>query len=107
MGLFLYLDDSHALVRRGPVNGCRPGAAASAGAGGRLPDRRLTGQGVSAPAVDLVMLGNARQKKLIQRYGGPSNWSQSLNCAAIGAGRASIQLHRTAGIRHVAGEPPG
>ena len=41
------------------------------------------------------MLGNERQKKLIQRYGGPSNWSQSLNSAAIGAGRASIQLHYT------------
>ncbi|CAI8929420.1 hypothetical protein EMIT0P260_60070 [Pseudomonas sp. IT-P260] len=44
----------------------------------------------------LVMLGNQRQKKIIQRYGGPSNWSQSLNCAAIGAGRASIRLHCTA-----------
>jgi 7-keto-8-aminopelargonate synthetase-like enzyme len=43
----------------------------------------------------LVMLGNERQKKLIQRYGGPSNWSQSLNSASIGAGRASIQLHHT------------
>jgi 7-keto-8-aminopelargonate synthetase-like enzyme len=42
------------------------------------------------------MLGNERQKTLIQRYGGPSNWSQSLNCAAIGAGRASIRLHRSA-----------
>ncbi len=41
------------------------------------------------------MLGSERQKKLIQRYGGPSNWSQSLNSAAIGAGRASIKLHRT------------
>lgn len=41
------------------------------------------------------MLGCERQKKLIERYGGPSNWSQSLNSAAIGAGRASILLHRT------------
>ena len=42
-----------------------------------------------------VTLGNERQSKLIQRYGGPTNWSQSLNSAAIGAGRASIKLHRT------------
>lgn len=41
----------------------------------------------------VAMLSNEKQKKLIFRYGGPSNWSKSLNAAAIGAGRASIQLH--------------
>lgn len=41
------------------------------------------------------MLGSEQQRKLIARYGGHSNWSQSLNSAAIGAGRASIELHRT------------
>ena len=93
-GLFLYLDDSHALsaVGHNGVGLIRPriqtleddcvivaSLAKSFGASGGL-----------------VMLGNQRQKKIIQRYGGPSNWSQSLNCAAIGAGRASIRLHYTA-----------
>src|SRR3546814_11060227 len=41
------------------------------------------------------MFGSERHKALVQRYGGPSNWSQSLNAAAIGAGMASIRLHRS------------
>ncbi|WP_166222781.1 aminotransferase class I/II-fold pyridoxal phosphate-dependent enzyme [Pseudomonas atagonensis] len=92
-GLFLYLDDSHALS-----------AVGHHGAG--LVRPRLTALGDDCLIVaslakafgasgGLVMLGNERQKKIIQRYGGPSNWSQSLNCAAIGAGRASIRLHQS------------
>ncbi|MEO6680069.1 MAG: aminotransferase class I/II-fold pyridoxal phosphate-dependent enzyme [Pseudomonas sp.] len=93
-GLFLYLDDSHALSAVGTFGAglVRP----------RLPildDDCLIvaslGKSFGASG-GLVMLGSERQKKLIQRYGGPSNWSQSLNSAAIGAGRASIKLHRTA-----------
>ncbi|MBB6288040.1 7-keto-8-aminopelargonate synthetase-like enzyme [Pseudomonas sp. BIGb0381] len=41
------------------------------------------------------MFGSERQKSLMYRYGGPSNWSQSLNSAAIGAGLASIKIHQT------------
>ncbi|HEX4552284.1 aminotransferase class I/II-fold pyridoxal phosphate-dependent enzyme [Pseudomonas sp.] len=90
-GLFLYLDDSHALSAVGHrgVGLVRP----------RMPALEEDCLIVASLAKSfgasggLVMLGNQRQKKLIQRYGGPSNWSQSLNCAAIGAGRASIRLH--------------
>ena len=92
-GLFLYLDDSHALSAVGTFGAglVRPrmhaledhclivaSLAKSFGARGRL-----------------AMCGDPTQQELIPRYGGPSNWSQSLNSAAIGAGRASIKLHRT------------
>lgn len=96
-GLFLYLDDSHALS-----------AVGSNGAGlvrPRMPALEEDCLIVASLAKSfgasggLVMLGNERQRKLIQRYGGPSNWSQSLNCAAIGAGLASIQVHRSAELR--------
>ena len=41
------------------------------------------------------MFGSEKQKSLMYRYGGPSNWSQSLNSASIGAGLASIKIHQT------------
>ncbi|MGE8188316.1 aminotransferase class I/II-fold pyridoxal phosphate-dependent enzyme [Pseudomonas sp. NPDC086278] len=92
-GLFLYLDDSHALSAVGTLGAglVRPRLQA-------LDDDVLIVASLAksfGASGGLVMLGNQRQKKLIERYGGPSNWSQSLNSAAIGAGRASIQLHRT------------
>lgn len=92
-GLFLYLDDSHALSAIGTFGAglVRPKIQP-------LDDESLIvaslGKSFGASG-GLIMLGSERQKKLIQRYGGPSNWSQSLNSAAIGAGRASLKLHRT------------
>jgi 7-keto-8-aminopelargonate synthetase-like enzyme len=93
-GLFLYLDDSHALSAVGQQGAglVRPRVAA-------LEEDCVIVASLAksfGASGGLVMLGNERQKTLIQRYGGPSNWSQSLNCAAIGAGRASIRLHRSA-----------
>ncbi|RMQ41292.1 7-keto-8-aminopelargonate synthetase-like enzyme [Pseudomonas cichorii] len=95
-GMFLYLDDSHALTALG-ANGV--GHARS-----YLPtldDSTIIvaslGKAFGAGG-GVAMLGSEQQKKLIHRYGGPSNWSQSLNTAAIGAGRASITLHRTGEI---------
>jgi 7-keto-8-aminopelargonate synthetase-like enzyme len=92
-GLFLYLDDSHALSAVGTMGAglVRPRMHA-------LEDDCLIVASLAksfGASGGLVMLGNERQKKLIARYGGPSNWSQCLNSAAIGAGIASIQLHRT------------
>ncbi|KPH02275.1 2-amino-3-ketobutyrate CoA ligase [Pseudomonas sp. RIT-PI-q] len=93
-GLFLYLDDSHALSAVGTFGAglVRPRLHV-------LDDDCLIVASLAksfGASGGLVMLGSERQKKLIARYGGPSNWSQSLNSAAIGAGRASIALHRTA-----------
>jgi 7-keto-8-aminopelargonate synthetase-like enzyme len=92
-GLFLYMDDSHALSTIGKfgVGLVRPRLQS-------LDDNCLIVASLAksfGASGGVVMLGSERQKKLIQRYGGPSNWSQSLNSAAIGAGRASIVLHRT------------
>jgi 7-keto-8-aminopelargonate synthetase-like enzyme len=92
-GLFLYLDDSHALSATGK-NGrghVRPQLS-------QLDDQVIIvaslGKSFGASG-GVVMFGSERQKNLIYRYGGPSNWSQSLNSASIGAGLASIQLHRS------------
>ncbi|WP_253426631.1 aminotransferase class I/II-fold pyridoxal phosphate-dependent enzyme [Pseudomonas sp. GGS8] len=92
-GLFLYLDDSHALSAVGTF-----GAGLVRPRLHTLDDDCLIVASLAksfGASGGLVMLGSERQKKLIARYGGPSNWSQSLNSAAIGAGRASIQLHHT------------
>jgi len=92
-GLFLYLDDSHALSAVGKF-----GAGLVRPKLHNFDDKCLIVASLAksfGASGGLVMLGSERQKKLIQRYGGPSNWSQSLNSAAIGAGRASIILHGT------------
>jgi 7-keto-8-aminopelargonate synthetase-like enzyme len=92
-GLFLYLDDSHALSAVGTL-----GAGLVRSRTPALEDDCMIVASLAksfGASGGLVMLGSDRQKTLIQRYGGPSNWSQSLNSAAIGSGRASIQLHRT------------
>lgn len=92
-GLFLYLDDSHALST---VGQCGAGLVRS-----RLPtvdERTLIVASLAksfGASGGLAMFGSERHKVLVQRYGGPSNWSQSLNTAAIGAGMASIRLHRS------------
>lgn len=92
-GLFLFLDDSHALSAVGKFGTglVRPRL-------GALDEDTLIVASLAksfGASGGVVMLGCNRQKRLIERYGGPSNWSQSLNSAAIGAGRASIRLHRT------------
>ncbi len=92
-GLFLYLDDSHALSAFGEKGRgfIRPHFQT-------LDDQTLIvaslGKSFGASG-GLVMFGSEKQKNLMSRYGGPSNWSQSLNSAAIGAGLASIKIHQT------------
>lgn len=93
-GLFLYMDDSHSLSAVGAFGKglVRPRVSA-------MEDDCLIVASLAksfGASGGLIMLGSERQRTLIQRYGGPSNWSQSLNSAAIGAGKASIKLHGTA-----------
>lgn len=92
-GLFLYLDDSHAIS-----------AVGNHGAGYVRPRFDVLDEDILIVASlaksfgasgGVIMFGSDQQKKRVHRYGGPSNWSQSLNAAAIGAGRASIRLHST------------
>ncbi|MBI6620562.1 aminotransferase class I/II-fold pyridoxal phosphate-dependent enzyme [Pseudomonas corrugata] len=92
-GLFLYLDDSHALstVGTGGMGLVRSRIHA-------VDERILIVASLAksfGASGGLAMFGNERHKTLVQRYGGPTNWSQSLNSAAIGAGMASIRLHRS------------
>lgn len=96
-GLFLYMDDSHALSAFGERGSgfIRPHMQT-------LDDQTLIvaslGKSFGASG-GLIMFGSERQKSLMYRYGGPSNWSQSLNSAAIGAGLASIKIHQTEELR--------
>lgn len=92
-GLFLYLDDSHAIsaVGKNGAGFVRPHLST-------LDDQTLLVASLGksfAASGGLVMFGSERQKSLMHRYGGPSNWSQSLNSAAIGAGLASIKIHHS------------
>lgn len=92
-GLFLYLDDSHAISAFG--------ARGSGFVRTRL--QALDNHTVVVASLGkafgasggIVMFGDDKHKNLMHRYGGPSNWSQSLNSAAIGAGLASIKIHQT------------
>lgn len=90
-GLFLYLDDSHALsaVGKNGAGFVRPHLST-------FDDQTILVASLGksfAASGGLAMFGSERQKSLVHRYGGPSNWSQSLNSAAIGAGLASIKIH--------------
>lgn len=90
-GMLLYIDDSHAVSALG-----NRGKGHARPAFQDLDEQTIIvaslGKAFGAGG-GVAMLGSEQHKKLIHRYGGPSNWSQSLNSAAIGAGRASIALH--------------
>lgn len=93
-GLFLYLDDSHALSALGKNGkGYVRSYLSSLDENIIIVASLAKSFGASG---GLVMFGDRAHHKLMHRYGGPSNWSQSLNTAAVGAGLASINLHRTA-----------
>ncbi|WP_026145386.1 aminotransferase class I/II-fold pyridoxal phosphate-dependent enzyme [Pseudomonas asplenii] len=97
-GLFLYLDDSHALSTVG-----HKGWGHARSSINELGENTLIVASLGkafAAGGGLAMFGDARHKRLVQRYGGPSNWSQSLNVAAIGAGKASIALHHSPLLNH-------
>ncbi|WP_434558263.1 aminotransferase class I/II-fold pyridoxal phosphate-dependent enzyme [Pseudomonas sp. Z4-20] len=91
--LFLYVDDSHALSTVG-----KSGIGLMRSRVHTVDERTLIVASLAksfGAGGGLAMFGDERHKTLAQRYGGPSNWSQCLNSAAIGAGMASIRLHRS------------
>ena len=92
-GMFIYMDDSHSLSATG-----RHGAGYVRSNLSTLDDQSIIVASLAksfGASGGVVMFGNNENKQKTLRYGGPSNWSQSLNSAAIGAGRASILLHHT------------
>jgi 7-keto-8-aminopelargonate synthetase-like enzyme len=90
-GLFLYLDDSHSLS----VNGTRGEGLVRS----QLPKmgERTIIAGSLAKAFGatggVIMLGTQQQRELLDYFGGPLSWSQMCNAAALGAIKASAELH--------------
>lgn len=92
-GMFIYMDDSHSLSATG-----RLGVGHVRSNLTTLDDQSIIVASLAksfGASGGIVMFANIEHKQKTLRYGGPSNWSQSLNSAAIGAGRASILLHQT------------
>lgn len=93
-GLFLYLDDSHSISAVGTG-----GTGYARSTFETLDDNILIVASLAksfSASGGVIMFGSEKQKNMVHRYGGPSNWSQSLNAASIGAGMASIRIHRSA-----------
>jgi len=95
-GLFLYLDDSHAVSTVG-LDGWGHVRPVIDPLGDRTIIVASLGKAFGVGG-GLAMLGSNQQKRLIHRYGGPTNWSQSPNVATIGAGLACVDLHRTGAL---------
>ena len=92
-GLYLYIDDSHALSTRGP-NG--EGFARSVFT--ELDDRTMVVASTAkafGSTGGIAMIGSASKYDFLYRSG-PLGWSQSLRTAAIGTSLGSIAVHRSA-----------
>lgn len=92
-GLFLYMDDSHSLSIYG-----KHGVGLVRSQMDELSDRTII-VGSLAKAFGatgaVVMLGDRRQREMLDYVGGPIGWSQGLNSAGLGAALASAELHFT------------
>ncbi len=92
-GLFLYFDDSHSVSMYGPRGRGYVRSQLPA-----LSDRTIIvaslGKAFGAGG-GVILLGNERQKDLLDFVGGPLGWSQTANIAALGAIQASAELHLT------------
>lgn len=92
-GLFMYMDDSHSLSTVG-----KRGAGHIRSNIDTLNEHSIIVASLAksfGASGGVVMFGSAEHKQKTLRFGGPCNWSQSLNSASIGAGRASVALHNT------------
>jgi 7-keto-8-aminopelargonate synthetase-like enzyme len=92
-GLFLFIDDSHSL------SVC--GKHGEGHARALMPEvNSLTvivaslGKGFGGSG-GIIMLGPKDCEPVLTRFGGPLAWSQGLNVPGIGAGMASIRIHRS------------
>jgi 7-keto-8-aminopelargonate synthetase-like enzyme len=91
-GLYLYIDDSHALSTQGP-NG--EGYARSVFT--ELNDRTMIVASIAkafGSTGGIAMIGSSRKYDFLYRSG-PLGWSQGLRTAAIGTTLGSIAVHRT------------
>jgi 7-keto-8-aminopelargonate synthetase-like enzyme len=91
-GLYLFIDDSHALSTRGP-NG--EGYARSVFT--ELGDRTMIVASIAkafGSTGGIAMIGSSSKYDFLYRSG-PLGWSQGLRTAAIGTSLGSIAVHRT------------
>jgi 7-keto-8-aminopelargonate synthetase-like enzyme len=91
-GLYLYIDDSHALSTRGP-NG--EGYARSVFT--ELNDKTMIVASIAkafGSTGGIAMVGSSRKYDFLYRSG-PLGWSQGLRTAAVGTSLGSIAVHRT------------
>lgn len=91
-GLYLYIDDSHALSTQGP-NG--EGYARSVFT--ELDDRTMVVASTAkafGSTGGIAMIGSSSKYDFLYRSG-PLGWSQSMRTAAIGTSLGSIAVHRT------------
>jgi 7-keto-8-aminopelargonate synthetase-like enzyme len=91
-GLYLYIDDSHALSTQG-ANG--QGYARSVFT--ELDDRTMVVASIAkafGSTGGIAMIGSSRKYDFLYRSG-PLGWSQGLRTAAIGTSLGSIAVHRT------------
>lgn len=91
-GLYLYIDDSHALSTQGPHG---EGYARSVFT--ELNDRTMIVASIAkafGSTGGIAMMGSSRKYEFLSRSG-PLGWSQGLRTAAIGTTLGSIAVHRT------------
>jgi 7-keto-8-aminopelargonate synthetase-like enzyme len=91
-GLFLYLDDSHALS----IVGQRGEGFVRSRLGSELNPLTIISGSLSkafGTAGGVIMLGPARHEATLARFGGPLAWSQEAPVATVGASLASIAIH--------------
>ena len=91
-GLYLYIDDSHALSTTGPHG---EGYARSVFT--ELNDQTMIVASIAkafGSTGGIAMVGTPRKYDFLYRSG-PLGWSQGLRTAAIGTSRGSIAVHRT------------
>lgn len=92
-GLFLFLDDSHSLSLWG-----EHGEGYARSKMGELSPLTIIvaslckGFGGSG---GIIMMGPERHEPILARFGGPLAWSQGMSVASIGAGLASVRIHRS------------
>jgi 7-keto-8-aminopelargonate synthetase-like enzyme len=99
-GLFLYLDDSHALSVIGERG---EGLVRSRIAGELNPLTIIVGSLAKAFGASggVIMLGCRHHEAVLSRFGGPLAWSQGPNVAAMGAGLAAVAIHLSPELREL------
>lgn len=92
-GLFLYIDDAHGISLFGE-QGSGFARSVFAELGERTIVAASLGKGFGASG-GILMLGTASQELLFRRFSVAYAFSASLNTAAVGAARASAEIHRS------------